>query len=237
MNDYSQLYKDSMELLDAHPELLKLDQMLIHQQLSQMNTETTQFLIPSKLFTLTNRDYADSRYYVLKVSKNACRALGIKMYSPNVEFTNIIIKKDDFEKTLEFLRAVNEYEKLEPIDYSKIKPSFIQQRREVIFEKVGALPGILEDQVQVFVDNRDRNYFLNRSVKDVRKDFLFESMNYYGNQAYVDRRLKHTRLNEVIKEKFKLDVKRVRIASASDLMKYKSTESSLGKSHDFFVED
>lgn len=235
MNNYLQLHEESTKLLDAHPELLKLDEPLIQQHLRHTGSEITQLVIPSKLVSILNNEYANTEYYLVKASKNACQLLGIKIYDIHADFTNIVVKKDNFEKTLELIKSVEYYEQLEPL--SSIKAKAVKRQRAFFDKKIGVLPAALEEQVQTFVDEKGRDYFVNRAIKDIRKEFLSYSVDNFGNQAYMDRRLKNERLDEVVKEKYKLDTQRVMMRSSADLMKFKSAHNGLGKCYEFFVED
>lgn len=235
MANYQELYNQSVQYLDKHPELLALDEPLIQNHLkNNKDSELLQLAIPSKLTSMINKEYEEARYLVLKVSRKVCEILKIKAYDVTATHTNIIIKAEKFDEILKFSEEIARYENVEPLENIKVKK--LNRIEKIKSQVAGKLPDFLEEQVLAFANSKDREYFINKAVKDVRKDFLEYSILNKGNRAYTDRRLKNIRLNEIVREKFNLEVEPRSMKDSDDLMTYKCSHNHIGKYSEYYVE-
>lgn len=235
MVNYYKLYQESVEYLDKHPELLVLDEPLIQKHAKQnRDSAPLQIVIPSKLTIEINEEYHKSKYLTMSVSSKVCKALGIKVFDETADTTNIIIKSREFNKVIETMKTINFYESIEPLEGISFKESkrILQLREQV----TGVLSEFLEEQVQDFVKAKDKEYFMNRAVKEVRHDFLDHSIASIGNKAYIDRKIKNYRLNEVVRDVYQLEVQPRTMKTTEDLMTYKYKHNHIGKYAEYFVQ-
>lgn len=234
MVNYYKLYQESVEYLDKHPELLVLDEPLIQKHIKlDKGPAPLQLIIPSKLTIETNEEYRKSKYLTMSVSIKVCKALNIKVFDESIDATNIIIKSREFNKVIDVMKTINFYESIEPLEGIKLKESkrVLKLREQV----TGVLSEFLEDQVQDFVKSKNKDYFLNRAVKEVRHDFLEHSIASLGNKAYIDRKTKNRRLNTVVRDLYNLEVQPRTMKSTEDLMRYKYKGNHIGKYAEYFV--
>ena len=166
---------------------------------------------------------------MMSVSIKVCKALNIKVFDESIDATNIIIKSREFNKVIDVMKTINFYESIEPLEGIKLKESkrVLKLREQV----TGVLSEFLEDQVQDFVKSKNKDYFLNRAVKEVRHDFLAS----LGNKAYIDRKTKNRRLNTVVRDLYNLEVQPRTMKSTEDLMRYKYKGNHIGKYAEYFV--
>ena len=124
MVNYYELYQESVEYLDNHPELLALDEPLIQKHIKLDKGPTPlQLIIPSKLTIETTEEYRKSKYLTMSVSIKVCKALNIKVFDESIDATNIIIKSREFNKVIDVMKTINFYESIEPLEGIKLKES------------------------------------------------------------------------------------------------------------------
>lgn len=238
--DYLEKCKKTLEFIEKHESLLYKDSRLLKQEMKELDAKFGEFVIPSRLDVEIYEDLKDSKYIMLSVRRDVALRFEYKLKDIVKERVDVIVKFEDFEKIKELDDLYERYSKFESYSgtffgrysYSLMKKDS-QKEHDI---ESGAIDDSLEEQVRDYVNSRPREYFVNRAVKDVRKDFLVFSSAKVGAFAYRNRRVKNSRLSAVLRQLYDLKSKKILMSSDNQLQTYIAEDNRLGTLNDYYVE-
>lgn len=237
-----ELYRQSMNFLDEHQDLLALEYRLIVKKLKDLNTDLKELFIPTRLEMIRKQKFLDSKYLLVSVPNEVCVELKIECEFKK-DRHEIIVRSEDFDSVFEKASKILILEMLEPLKSTKIdrrkydKSVALNKSKKMDFQKIGELDEFLESQIVAFIESKDREYFRNHMIKDVRHEFIRFATEMVGKASYMNRNPKNARLTELVNERFGLIPVKFRIENSEEFDLFKGDNRQIGKYADFYMED